>query len=66
MIVTDTPAEPFEKVALDIVGKLRTTPNGNRYILTMQDNFSKYCLAIPIPDIRSTTIAHAVVTELIS
>lgn len=65
MVVTDTPAEPFEKVALDIVGKLKTTPNGNRYILTMQDNFSKYCLAIPVPDTRSTTIAHAVVTELI-
>ena len=64
MVITDTPAEPFDKVSLDTVGKLPTTPNGNRHILTMQDNFSKYCIAIPIPDLKTTTIAHAVATKL--
>ncbi|XP_051153829.1 uncharacterized protein LOC127291410 [Leptopilina boulardi] len=66
MIITDTPAGPFDKVSLDTVGKLPTTPNGNRYILTMQDNFSKYCIAVPISDIKTTTIAHAVATHLFS
>ncbi|XP_051161523.1 uncharacterized protein LOC127281712 [Leptopilina boulardi] len=66
MLITDTPANPFDKVSLDTVGKLRTTPNGNRHILTMQDNFSKYCIAVPIPDIKTTTIAHAVATNLFS
>ena len=41
MLITDTPAEPFDKVSLDTVGKLPTTPHGNRHILTMQDNFNK-------------------------
>ena len=66
MIITDTPAEPFDKVSLDTVGKLPTTPYGNRHILTMQDNFSKYCIAVPIPDLKTTTIAHAVATQLFS
>ena len=30
MLITDTPAEPFDKVSLDTVGKLPPTPNGNR------------------------------------
>ena len=50
MLITYTPAEPFDKVSLDTVGKLPTTPNGNRHILTMQENFSKYCIAVPIPN----------------
>ena len=66
MIITDTPAEPFDKVSLDTVGKLPTTLDGNRHILTMQDNFSKYCIAVPIPDLKTTTIAHAVATNLFS
>ena len=64
MIITDTPAKPFDKVSLDTVGKLPTTPNGNRHILTMQDNFSKYCIAVAIPDLKTTTVAHAIATNL--
>ena len=66
MLITDTPAEPFDKVSLDTVGKLPTTPHGNRHILTMQDNFSKYCIAVPIPNLKTTTIAYAVATNLFS
>ena len=35
MLITDTPAEPFDKVSYDTVWKLPTTPNGNCHILTM-------------------------------
>ena len=66
MIITDTPAVPFDKVSLDTVEKLPTIPDGNRHILTMQDNFSKYYIAVPIPDLKTTTIAHAVATNLFS
>ena len=66
MIITDTPAEPFDNVSLDTVRKLPTTPDGNRHILTMQDNFSKYCIAVPIPNLKTTTIAHAVATNFFS
>lgn len=66
MIITDTPGEPYDKVSLDKVGKLPITHNGNRHILTMQDNVSKYCIAVPIPDLRATTIAHAEAANLFS
>ena len=56
MLITDTPAEPFDKVSLDIVGKLSTTPSGNCHILTMQDDFKKYCIAVPISNLKTTTI----------
>ena len=36
------------------------------HILTMQDNSSKYCITVPIPDLKTTTIAHAVATTLFS
>ena len=63
---SNSPADPFEKVSLDTIGKLPTTPNGKRHILTMQDNFGKYCIAVPIPYLKTTTIAHAVATTLAS
>ena len=66
MIITDTPIETFDKVSLDTVGPLPMIPDGNRHILTMQDNLSKYCIAVPTPDITATTIAHALAKDLIS
>ena len=47
MVITDTPSTAFEKTLIDIVGPLPVTKSGNLYILTIQDNFTKYSLAIP-------------------
>ena len=66
MVITDTPLGVFDKVSLDNVGRLSTTPSGNRYILTMQDNFSKLCIAVPIPDLKTETAAHAIAQHLIA
>ena len=59
MLITDTPLGTFDMVSLDTIDKLQTTPDGNKHILTMQGNFSKYCIAVPIPDISAARIAHA-------
>ena len=32
----------------------------------MQDNLSKYCIAVPIPNLETTTIAHVVASVLFS
>ena len=50
LVITDTSANAFDKVALDLVGPLPITPDGNQYVLTMQDNLTKYCIAQPIPN----------------
>lgn len=38
----DTQSEPWNKIALDIVGLLPLSENNCRYILTCQDNLTKY------------------------
>ena len=56
---------PFEKVALDIVGPLRKTKSGNKYILTCQDYFSRYPEAVAIPDQSAETVAKAFIDTVI-
>ena len=48
---------------MDIVGRLPETKSGNLYILTIQDNFTKYSLAIPLPNHQARTIADAFVKK---
>lgn len=55
--ITSTSSKPFEKLAIDIVGPLPLTLNGNRFLLTMQDDLTKYSYATPIVNHESQTIA---------
>jgi len=57
MVITDTPSRPFEKVYMDIVGPLPISSSGGRYILTFQDNFSKFMACTAIPDAEAVTVA---------
>lgn len=65
MIITDTPGVALDKIAMDIVGPLKKTENGNEYIFTIQDLFSKFCLAVPLPNTLSSTIADAFIKKYI-
>ena len=55
----------LEKIAMDLVGPLKPTENGNEYILTIQDQLSKFCLAVPLSNTLSTTIADAFIKKFI-
>jgi len=57
---------PFEMVSFDIVGRLPETNNGNEYLLTVIDHFTRYPLAIPIPNRSIATVVSALHTHLIS
>ena len=65
MIISETAATTFEKIAMDIVGPLKRTKNGNECVLTLQDQLSKFCLAIPLQNTLAITIADAFVKRLI-
>jgi len=65
LIITDTPNKPFEKCALDIVGPLTITTNGNKYLLTFQDNLTKFSKAIPILNQEANTINKEFVIKII-
>ena len=56
-------------LAMDIVGGMESfplTPRNNRYILTIIDCFTRYALAIPLPDQSSESIINAVVGHYIT
>ncbi|CAK9834636.1 Retrovirus-related Pol polyprotein from transposon 412 [Anthophora retusa] len=65
MTLTDTPGRAFDKISLDVVGPLPTTPSGNQYILTMQDLLTKYSLAVPLKSLATTETADAFINTLI-
>ena len=65
MVITDTPTTAFEKISMDIVAPLPETKSVNLHILTIQDNFTKYSLAIPLSNHQAGTIADAFVKKFI-
>jgi hypothetical protein len=44
--------EFLDVVSLDVVGPLPVTEDGNRYLLTFIDHFTRFCEAIPHPHAR--------------
>jgi hypothetical protein len=62
--ITTTPEIVWEKCALDILGPLIQTLDGHRYVLTFQDELSKYTLAVQIKQQDAMTVARAFVEEI--
>ena len=50
---------PFEMISIDICGPLPMTKSGNRYIVSIIDKFSRFCLLVPVKNIKTTTIIKA-------
>lgn len=65
MEITTTSSNPLEKIFLDIVGPLPLTESGNKFILTLQDDLTKFSQAYPLPDHEAKTIAEKFVHEFI-
>lgn len=65
MEITTTSNTPFERISLDIVGKLPLTENENEYILTLQDDLTKISQAYAIPNHTAETIVKTFVQKFI-
>ena len=63
--ITDTPEIVWQNCSMDIFGPLTQTCEGNRYLLTFQDELSKYTLAVPIPQQDASTVARVFVEKII-
>lgn len=64
-VVTTTPSDSFEVVSIDTVGPLSKTTLGNSYVLSIQDDLTKYVIYVSLPNKESPTIAKALVDSLI-
>lgn len=65
LVLTEISNNKFEKCALDIMGPLSVTTAGNKYLLTFQDDLTKFSKVIPISNEEATT-AKEFATKIIS
>ena len=61
---TVTAGYPTQVMAVDLVGPLPQSPNGNSYILVVGDYFTRWMEALPIPNQEATTVASKLVDEI--
>lgn len=57
---------PMERVALDIMGPLPLSDKGNRYLLVMEDYFTKWTEAVPLPYQEAITVINALIESVIT
>ena len=56
---------PMETTAMDVLGPLPETVNGNKYIIVFCDYFTKWVEAYPMSDQKAETIAQIFVEKII-
>ena len=59
------PLAPMEFCAMDIIGPLYLTTNGNKYVLVFCDYLTKWAVAIPMSNQKAETVAKVFVEEII-
>lgn len=66
MQISSTSSQPFEKVAVDLIGEIfpHSAENHN-YIFTCIDDLTKWAIAVPIKGCTALTIAHAFITNVV-
>ena len=63
-LVSQPIGEPFQKWSIDFVGPLPTSAQGNNYILTAKDCFTRWIEAIPTNNMTATTVVKTLEREL--
>lgn len=61
MVITTKSSKPFESIFLDIVGPITTSKKGNNYILTLQDDLTKFSTAYPLVSHDANSVSKAFV-----
>ncbi|CAF1558610.1 unnamed protein product [Adineta ricciae] len=56
---------PFQLVGMDYCGPLKSTPRGNQYVLCITDYFTRWVVAVAVPDCSAQTTAEALFNEYI-
>jgi hypothetical protein len=61
----DPPPDVFQVLHMDFWGPVRTSAEGNRYVLVLTDNLSKYVIAKAMPNNTAMATAEFIMNELI-
>ena len=61
--MTGTPERPFDKITIDLVTECKTSPSGNRCILTIIDHLTGWLEAFPILDMSADTIVSTFINH---
>ena len=54
---------PMQRIAIDILGPLPVTENGNEYVMVVTDYFTKWAEAFALPDHTALTVADKLLTK---
>ena len=57
---------PFIFWAMDYMGPLPETSQGNKHLLVLMDHFTKWCKVFPTRDQKAHTIAEILVSKVFS
>ena len=57
---------PMERIALDILGELPVSEDGNKYILVISAYFTKWTESFAMPNMEARTCAKILVQEVVS
>ncbi|XP_076660488.1 uncharacterized protein LOC143363841, partial [Halictus rubicundus] len=64
-IISDTPMQPNDKIAMDIVGPMTKTKKGNQFILSIHDDLTKYLILVPLKTQQTESILNALLDHYI-
>ena len=59
------PQRLWQTIAMDIVGPITTSVNGNNYVLVIVEYLTRYVFAVAIPDQTAETVAKAFINTII-
>ena len=65
-LISYSDSHPFSRLSIDFVGPLKESKNGNRYILTMRDCFTRWIEGVACEDMLATTVARTLEKEIFS
>ena len=57
---------PLDRLSADLLGPFPRTARGNRYVLVVTDQFTKWVEIVAIPDQSAETTARVILNEVIA
>ena len=61
---TITAGYPTQVMAVDLLGPLSESKNGNHYVLVVGDYFSQWMKALPVPNLEASAVTNRLVDEV--